>query len=109
MTILYPLVFTWKVSSEDDDVKFSVTENKAYTIHDAYYSRGKIPPLTERIKYARYLGASESKIKSLIKNHMQAKKDSEKNQKIVDDLFARFNIKPTKKKVLKPVKKMSSV
>lgn len=107
MTILYPLVFRWKVSTEE--VNFSVAENKAFTIHSAYYSRGKIPPLNMRIEYQKWLGRSEKEIKRMVKSHLQAKKDSEKNQKIIDDLFARFNVKPTKKKVLKPVKKMSSV
>lgn len=103
--ILKALQFHWSII-DDEKVVFSVNENVAHSIHQKYYSNGKIPPLTERIKYAKCLGASEEKIKIMIKNHMQNKKDAEKNQEIIDKIFSKFNIKPAKKKILKPVKKI---
>jgi hypothetical protein len=64
--ILKPLVFAWKVY--DTHVNFSVTENKAYTIHMKYYSRGKIPPIQERVKYMKNLGLyTGSQIKQVVK------------------------------------------
>lgn len=97
------LKFEWEVL--ENTVKFRVYQNPIHILCEKWYSRGKIPPLNERVKYLRLDGKPESVISSLIKWHLQAKKDSEKNQKIVDDIFARFNLKPTKKKVLKSVKK----
>ena len=102
--ILQPLQFEWRVTSEH--VEFTVREHPAHVIHVRYYSRGKIPPIGERVKYARHLGNSEKSIKKMIKNHKLAIKNSDKNQAELDALFARFNVKPTKKKVLKPVKKI---
>lgn len=102
--ILRPLQFEWVVTNEG--VQFSVKENLAYRIHSRYYSRGKIPPIGERVKYARYLGSSEDVIKKIVKSHKLAIKNSEKNQVELDAIFARFNVKPTKKKILKPVKKI---
>lgn len=103
--ILYPLDFHWEVH-DDTNVRFSVTENVAHSIHSKYYSRGIIPPITARIEYAKALGASPKKLKRMMKNHMNNKKNSEKNQKIIDDIFLKFNVKPAKKKVLKAVKKL---
>jgi hypothetical protein len=97
------LNFEWKVL--ENTVHFKVYQNPIHILCEKWYSRGKIPPLNERVKYLRLAGKPESVISSLIKWHLQNKKDSEKNQKIVDDIFARFNLKPTKKKVLKSVKK----
>jgi hypothetical protein len=102
--ILYPLKFEWRVS--DEHVKFSVVQNPAHIIHERYYSRGRIPPIGERVKYARYLGTPEKVIRRMVKTHKLNIKNSEKNQIELDAIFARFNVKPTKKKVLKPVKKV---
>lgn len=102
--ILHPLQFEWKVN-EQGDVGFTVCEHPAHIIHMRYYSKGRIPPMSERVKYARHLGKSDEIIKNMIKNHKLAEKNSDKNQAELDAVFARFNIKPTKKKVLKPVKK----
>lgn len=102
--ILKPLVFSWVVS--DDEVKFKVTENKAYTIHQKYYSRGKIPPIQERVTYLKNLGLySGPQIKQVVKNHIQWQKNSERNQILLDNVFLKFNVKPIKKKALKSVKK----
>ncbi len=98
------LKFEWKVLG-DEEVQFRVYQNPEHILCEKWYSRGKIPPLNERVKYLRLAGKPESVISALIKSHLQAKKDSEKNQKIIDDIFAKFNLKPTKKKVLKSVKK----
>jgi hypothetical protein len=97
------LKFEWDVL--ENTVKFKVYQNPEHILCEKWYSRGKIPPLNERVKYMRLAGKPESIISSLIKWHLQEKKDSEKNQKIIDDIFAKFNLKPTKKKVLKSVKK----
>jgi hypothetical protein len=97
------LKFEWEVL--ENTVKFRVYQNPEHILCEKWYSRGKIPPLNERVKYLRLAGKPEPFISALIKSHLQAKKDSEKNQKVVDDIFARFNLKPTKKKVLKSVKK----
>lgn len=105
--ILSTLLFSMNVCEDESCVKFTVCENPAHIIHQKYYSKGKIPPLTERTKYAKFMGASEDKIKLMIKNHMQNQKDGEKNQEVIDKIFSKFNIKPTKKKVLKPVKKFN--
>ncbi len=102
--ILHPLQFEWVVS--DECVKFSVKEHPAYKIHSRYYARGKIPPIGERVKYAKHLGSSEETIKKMVKSYKLAIKNSEKNQAELDAIFARFNVKPTKKKILKPVKKI---
>lgn len=102
--ILPSLIFTFEVL--EDSVQFQVCEHPAHKIHQKYYSQGKIPPLTERIKYSRHLGVSEDKINLMIKNHMQYQKDSAKHQETIDTIFSKFNIKPTKKKVLKAVKKV---
>lgn len=104
--ILKPLSFTFEVDNDSQCVKFQVCENPAHRIHQKYYSKGRIPPLTERMNYARHMGISEEKIKTMFKNHMQYQKDSEKNQETLDKIFSKFNIKPTKKKILKPVKKI---
>lgn len=103
--ILIPLVFEWNVCEDEGVVGFVVRQHTAHSIHERYYSRGRIPPISERIRYQRALGASEETVKKIIKNHKSWQKNTEKNQKILDDTFARFNIKPTKKKILKPVKK----
>jgi len=103
--IIYPLIFLWKV--EDEQVKFNVSENKAYTIHQKYYSRGKIPPINERVEYMKNIGLySGTDIKNMVRNHIQWGKNSEKNQQALDNIFLKFNVKPTKKKVLKSVKKL---
>lgn len=104
--ILKPLSFTFEVDDDHQCVKFQVRENQAHRIHQKYYSKGRIPPLTERMNYARHIGVSEEKIKTMFKNHMQYQKDSAKNQENLDKIFSKFNIKPTKKKILKPVKKI---
>ena len=101
--ILDRLKFEW--GTAEDDVRFKVYQNPEHILYEKWYSRGKIPPLNERVKYMRLAGKPEYVISALIKSHLQAKKDSEKNQKIIDDIFAKFNLKPTKKKVLKSVKK----
>lgn len=102
--ILKSLVFSWDVS--DTGVKFSVSENKAWTIHQKYYSRGKVPPIQERVEYLKKLGLySGSQIKQVVKNHIQWQKNSERNQELLDNVFLKFNIKPIKKKTLKSVKK----
>lgn len=101
--ILQPLQFEWDINEQG--VVFIVREHPAHVIHKRYYSKGRIPPIGERVKYARYLGTPEEKIKHMIKNHKLAEKNSDKNQAELDAVFSRFNIKPTKKKVLKPVKK----
>lgn len=104
--ILKPLVFTWEVLGEECGVKFSVSENKAYTIHMKYYSRGKIPPIQERVNYMKFLGLyTGSQIKKMVKNHIQWQKNSERNQVALDNIFLKFNVKPIKKKALKSVKK----
>lgn len=102
--ILNPLEYVWKCCGED--VQFTVRQNPAHVIHERYYSKGKIPPIGERVRYFRYLGASEYSIKKMIKAHKNSIKNSEKNQEIIDNIFAKFNVKPKKKKVLKPVKKI---
>jgi hypothetical protein len=102
--ILERLKFEWTIL-DNDDVKFHVYQNPEHILYEKWYSRGKIPPLNERVKYLRLAGKPESVISKLIKNYLQDKKDSEKNQKIVDDIFAKFNLKPSKKKILKSVKK----
>jgi methionyl-tRNA synthetase len=104
--ILRPLQFEWKVCENDGAVKFCVRQHPSHIIHERYYSRGKIPPIGERVKYYKALGASEQMLKAMIKSHKNAIKNSEKNQKVIDDIFAKFNVKPTKKKILKPVKKI---
>lgn len=101
--ILEQFKYTWDTSTFP--IKFTVCQNPAHIIHEKYYLVGKIPPISERANYLRLLGTPEHKIKSMIKNHIQNQKNSEKNQKIIDDIFAKFNVKPTKKKVLKSVKK----
>lgn len=103
--IVYPILFSWNVS-EDDGVCFTCRENPEFTLCEKYYSRGKIPPLSERVKYLRLAGKSEKFIKKIIKFQLNERKNSEKNQKIIDDIFMKFNIKPLKKKVLKSVKKL---
>lgn len=102
--ILYPLDFTWTI--EGDRVSFSVSENRAFTIHAKYYSKGKIPPINERVEYLKKLDLyPRSVIKNVVKNHIQWQKNSDKNQEALDRVFLKFNVKPTKKKVLKSVKK----
>lgn len=101
--ILRPLKFEWKIG--ENKVKFSVCQHPSHIIHERYYSKGKIPPISERLKYYKHLGASDETLKKMIKSHKNAIKNSEKNQKVLDEIFAKFNIKPKKKKVLKPVKK----
>lgn len=101
--IVNPLKFEWKVGNS---VTFSVYQDPMHVLCEKYYSRGKIPPLNERVEMLLKAGYSEKNVNKLIKNHLQWKKDSEKNQKKLDDIFMKFNIKPTKKKVFKAVKKI---
>ena len=105
MVIAERLKFEWSTKDEEC-VNFRVYQNPEHILYEKWYSYGKLPPLNERVKYLRLAGKPESLIKTIIKNHLQAKKDSDKNQKIIDDIFSKFNLKPTKKKVLKPVKKI---
>jgi hypothetical protein len=98
------LRFTWNIT--ESGVNFKVEQNPINILCEKYYSWGKIPPLNERVDLLRRAGYPEEQIKKLIKSHIQAKKDSDKNQKIIDDIFMKFNIKPTKKKVFKAVKKI---
>lgn len=99
-----PFIIEWNIS--EDVVKFNVKQNPLHILCEKYYSKGKIPPINERIDLLRKAGYSEKILNKIVKGYMQAKKDSEKNQKALDDIFMKFNIKPTKKKVLKPVKKI---
>jgi hypothetical protein len=104
--IVKPLKFEWIVS---DEVQFKVWQDPMHILCEKYYSQGKIPPLNERVTLLRKAGYPEEKLKKLIKNHLQWKKDAEKNQIVLDNTFMKFNIKPTKKKVFKAVKKSSIV
>lgn len=101
--IVKALNFEWSI--DGDQVKFKVYQNYEHILCEKYYSKGRVPPLNERVRLLRLAGKSEEFLDRIIKNHLQAKKDSEKNQKNIDDIFAKYKIKPTKKKVLKPVKK----
>lgn len=100
------LKFEWAVVN-DGVVTFKVSEDPMHVLWFKYWSRGKFPPLSEKIKYYRLAGKPESFIKSIIKFHKREKKNSEKNQKALDNIFSKYNIKPAKKKELKPVKKKS--
>lgn len=102
--IIHPLIFTWSVSEEE--VSFSVRQNPAHEVYARYYSRGKIPPISERVKLCRSVGIPESSIKNMVKKYNHEKKNSEKRQIELDAIFSKFNVKPTKKKILKPVKKL---
>ena len=102
--ILYPLQFVWIFN--EDSIEFNVRQNPEHVLWERYYSIGKIPPLNERVKYLRLAGKSERVINKLVKFYTTEKKNSEKNQKIIDDIFLKFNVKPAKKKVFKPVKKL---
>lgn len=102
--IATPFLFEWTVG--ENGVKFTVNQNPMHVLLEKYYSKGKIPPINERIDLLRKAGYPEKTLNKIVKGHMQAKKDSEKNQKVLDDIFMKFNIKPTKKKILKPVKKI---
>jgi hypothetical protein len=104
--ILRPLIFKWDVREDENHVHFSVSEQKAYAIHMKYYSRGKIPPIHERVEYLKNLGLyTGAQIKKVVKDHIQWQKNSEKNQAVIDNIFLKFNVKPIKKKALKSVKK----
>ncbi len=105
MVIVGRVRFHWGVDTDNDRVTFSVEEEPLHVLWYRYWSNGKIPPLSEKVKYYRLAGYDESYIKRIVKAHKEARKNSEKNQKALDDAFAKFKIKPTKKKVLKPVKK----
>lgn len=103
--ILKPLEFEWRCG--DNVVEFVVRQNPAHAIHERYYSKGKIPPISERVNYYRHLGTvSEKSLKDMVKNHKSYVKNSDKHQESLDAVFAKFNVKPKKKKVLKPVKKI---
>lgn len=105
--IIHPLRFYW--CTKDNKVTFNVEQNPEHILHEKYYSRGKIPPLSERVKYLRLAGKPESFIKRIIKFYMLEKKNSDKYQKQLDNIFLKFNIKPVKKRVLKSVKKLPPV
>lgn len=99
------LEFEWGITG-DGEVRFSVKQNPLHALCERWYSRGVIPPINERAKYLEQSGLfPRKKIKAMVKNHIQAKKNSEKEQKVIDGIFEKFNIKPKKKKVLKAVKK----
>ena len=98
------LTFEWSI--DGDYISFNVYQNPLHILCEKYYSKGKIPPLNERVSLLRKAGYPEKTLDKIIKSHFQAKKDSVKNQKILDDIFMKYKIKPTKKKVLKPVKKI---
>ncbi len=101
------LDFAWEISEDAGEVAFSVNQNPMHVLCEKWYSRGLIPPINERVKYLEMSGMySKKQLKSLVKNHIQAKKYSEKEQIALDKVFEKFNIKPKKKKVLKPVKKI---
>lgn len=102
--ILRPLVFKWDVL--EDRVNFSVSEHKAWALHQKYYSQGKIPPIHDRVHYLKNIGLyTGTEIKRVIKNHIQWQKNAERNQIALDRVFLKFNVKPIKKKALKSVKK----
>ncbi len=96
----------WEISEDAGEVAFRVAQNPMHVLCEKWYSRGLIPPIAERIKYLRLAGRPEKELKRIIKGHMHAKKHSEKEQVALDKVFEKFNIKPKKKKVLKPVKKI---
>jgi hypothetical protein len=101
------LRFKWNVN--ESGVEFLVEQNPMHILCEKYYSQGKLPPLNERVDLLRRAGTPETTLKRIIKTHLQWKKDSEKHQKVIDDIFLKFNVKPTKKKVFKAVKKNSTV
>lgn len=103
--IVKALDFEWVVT--ESGVQFKVWQNYEHILIEKYYSRGIIPPLNEKITLLRKAGKSEEVLDSIIKSHLQAKKDSAKDQEKLDAIFMKFNIKPAKKKVLKPVIKKS--
>ena len=105
--ILKPLKFEWHIL--DSCVEFKVYQDPLHVIHEEYYAKGKIPPINKRAEFHRLLGTDPELIKKMVKNYIREKKNSEKNQQIIDQLFSKFNVKPTTtkpKKALKSVKKL---
>lgn len=74
-----------------------------------YYKAGKIPPIETRIRCLKRAGAPRTILLKMLKQHEEyfTKKNLEKEQKKLDKVFMRFNVKPTQK-ILKPVKKKIS-
>jgi hypothetical protein len=107
--ILKPLKFEWQIFDDDDRVEFRVYQDPLHVIHEEYYAKGKFPPINKRAEFQRILGTSPELIKKMVKNYIRDKKNSEKNQRIVDEIFSKFNVKPATskpKKALKSVKKL---
>lgn len=105
--ILYPVKLEWRVF--DTHVEFKVYQDPLHVIYEEYYAKGKIPPINKRAEYLKLLGFSPETIKRVVKNHIRENKNADKNQLIIDQLFSKFNVKPTTskpKKALKSVKKM---
>jgi hypothetical protein len=74
-------------------------------LYEKYHSRGNKPPIDEWIDCMKKMGRSQKDIDEAIKYHVQCKKNSHIEQAKLDAIFAKYKIKPLKKKVLKPVKK----
>lgn len=71
-----------------------------------YYKAGKIPPIETRIRCLKKCGAPRDVLIKMLKSHEEyfAPKNLEKEQKKIDKVFMKYNVKPTMK-ILKPVKK----
>jgi hypothetical protein len=72
-----------------------------------YYAKGKFPPISVRIRCAAKRGVSQESLLRSLARHERDVKNSDKNQKILDDIFDKYcGIKPKK---LKPVIKHAPV
>lgn len=74
-----------------------------------YYKAGKIPPIEVRIRCMKKAGAPKEVLLKMLQSHEEyfSKKNFDKEQKKLDKMFMRFNVKPSQK-ILKAVKKKIS-
>jgi hypothetical protein len=73
---------------------------------DKYYARGKFPPIKVRIRCAARRGVPEDQLLKSLERHERDIRNSEKDQKILDNIFDKYcGLKPKK---LKPVIKNAS-
>jgi hypothetical protein len=97
--ILKGLECLW--SFDDNVVSFVARQHPLHVLYEKYYTKCKVPPIDERVECMKKLGKSEKEINDSIKYYIQRKKNSNVEQTKLDAVFAKYKIKPTKKKVLK--------
>ena len=97
-----------KKESKEPQIRFLEDSPPLLRLHQEYMSKGVRPPMKDMVQAYEEAGFSKEKIARIKKFYITETRNEEKNQKMIDKLFAKYKCKPARtapKKVLKVVKK----